>query len=302
MREVVLRLTRRRARLNSACGVVRSVSLLIEDYGDIRVVAPGGEAASGARAEEIDEAIVTLGFVEIQSRGRWARLRLCPESVAPIAFGRMMEWLIEAKIERFVLCCYRYGVWESRIFPCCKASLHQVASIVMEAKKVARGGDVRVRSIAAERVPAGPLQYALDFWRMTSGRWDAATPLFFRRALADRYALYECRSDHEFIFRAVGSGMPACALAALRASIGCRIEQLPDSAYGQSCAEFYQRSTAQGVPGLQEVDALVWWPQHGRLRRRYKRLLLPFRAADRERLLLCVTAEDLTIDLRTAAA
>jgi hypothetical protein len=282
---------------------VRSVSLLIEDYGDIRVLARGGEAANGVKLKEIDEAIITLGFVEIQSRGRWARLRLCPESVAPIAFGRMMEWLIEAKIERFVLCCYQYGGWESRILPLCKTSLHQLAGLVMEAKKAARGGDVRVRSIAAERTPAGPLQHALDFWRMTSGRWDAAaTGLFFRRALADRYALYECRSDREFIFRDVGSGMPACALAALRASIGCRIEQLPDGAYGQSCAESYERSTTQGVPGLQDVDALVWWPQHGRLRRRYKRLLLPFRAAGHERLLLCVTAEDLAIDLRTAVA
>jgi hypothetical protein len=215
----------------------------------------------------------------------------------------MMEWLIEAQIARFVLCCYQYGAWESRILPWCKASLHQLAGLVMEAKKAACGGDVRVRPIAAELTPAGPLQHALDFWRLTSGRWDAAaTALFFRRALADRYALYECRSDHEFIFRDVGSGMPACALAALRASIGCRIEQLPDSAYGQSCAEFYQRSTTQWVPGLQEVDALVWWPQHGRLRRRYRRLLLPFRAADRERLLLCVTAEDPTINLRMAVA
>jgi hypothetical protein len=282
---------------------VQSVSLLIKDHGQIRLVPQGADEASGFNPHDIDRAITMLGFVEIEPKRTWAKIRLCPESVAPVAFARMMEWLIDAPIERFDFCCYQNGAWQSRIFRLSKTSLHRVAALVRQAKDAVGRGDIRVRAIGADLTPTGPLRRALDFWRMMSGVWDAdAMSPFLKRALADRYALYECQSDRDFVFRAVGSGMPACALAALRASIGCRIEQLPDNAYGQSCAEFYQRSVEQSVPGLQDVDALVWWPQHGRLRRRYKRLLLPFRDADHQRLLLCVTAEDLTIDLRAAVA
>ncbi len=71
--------------------------------------------------------------------------------------------------------------------------------------------------------------------------------------------------------------------------------------YGWSCALAYERVLHRFSPDLQAVDAFVRWPETGRVRRRYKRLLMPFRTYAGEAHVLSATVEDPTIDLRTTA-
>ena len=80
--------------------------------------------------------------------------------------------------------------------------------------------------------------------------------------------------------------------------VGMRVEDQPDTVYGHSWAEVYRQAKEMGQPILDEVDAFVEWPVVGRERRRFQRLVLPFRMKCGDTYLLGTTLEDLSIDLR----
>jgi hypothetical protein len=53
-----------------------------------------------------------------------------------------------------------------------------------------------------------------------------------------------------------------------------------------------------GEPNLEDVDAVITWPQQPRISYRYRRLVLPFKGTQDSTLLLGATLVDPNIDLR----
>ena len=49
----------------------------------------------------------------------------------------------------------------------------------------------------------------------------------------------------------------------------------------RGCAQVYRDITQAFEPRSDELDAVAYWPGYGRLRSRYRRLMLPFRASER---------------------
>ena len=79
---------------------------------------------------------------------------------------------------------------------------------------------------------------------------------------------------------------------------GLRVEDQPDYAYGKWVSGPYRQVLSTGEPSLEDVDAVITWPQQPRTSYRYRRLVVPFKGESDSTLLLGVTLVDPDIDLR----
>ncbi len=75
----------------------------------------------------------------------------------------------------------------------------------------------------------------------------------------------------------IGDGFPDNMKDFLDASLGRRIDEQPDPIYARYCRDAYGTAADTEQPLLEEVDALLMLPGHGRVRRTYRRLILPFK-------------------------
>jgi hypothetical protein len=77
-----------------------------------------------------------------------------------------------------------------------------------------------------------------------------------------------------------------------------RIADWPDIAYGRWVEQSYRRAWQGAEPLIDDLDCIIQWPQLGRRRHRYTRLILPCRSASGSRRLLGAMRFDRNIDLR----
>jgi hypothetical protein len=284
-----------------------NASLLIDDSGDfweassveLRVQLNG----FGAGDAFPDYVVKNLGFVRIDRRRNSASVRFRPETVAPLAFARLMYWLAEEKVDRIAVSAYKEGQWRGFIHGDRLAAFRSISALVNSSDRNGNvASDVLTRPTAISSLPKDcPLLAAIALWEEIGGDWGRLKSVDeISAVLMDRFVLFECQSAGDFVVRDFGHGLPECAKDWLERAKGQRVQDQPDKRYGWSCALAYERTIQRLEPDLQDVDALVHWPGHGRLRRCYKRLLLPFKVGSRPAYLLSGTAEDSRIDLRTA--
>ncbi|MEQ1716132.1 MAG: hypothetical protein ABL907_09140 [Hyphomicrobium sp.] len=138
-----------------------------------------------------------------------------------------------------------------------------------------------------------PLQKALDYWR----NWPTIhNDTAFDRLLCDdlggRYVVFSRMIGGGALrITRVGAGLPTFAVKTLGLLQGRDTDLIhPDPAYGKACASAYAEALARWEPLIEDVEAKAFWPQFGRLRRRYTRLILPFCASDSH----CVLSATLT--------
>lgn len=259
----------------------------------------------GAGFDFIDYAIKNLGFVGVSRRGSSAAtIRLRPQTVAPMAFARLIHWLSEERFARMLVSTYTLGGWQHSLHGSTLAAYRAITAAMRGADRDGNfDSDVLSRPTDISLLPEGnPLREAFELWRSVSGEWQGEARLAqLGKILSNRYVLFELRVGGEFVVREFGGGLPDCAVAWLRWAIGQRVQDQPDKQYGWSCALAYEASVQRGEPALQDVDAYVQWWQRERERRRYKRLLLPFSAGSSPpAYLLSASVEDTSIDLRSA--
>src|SRR5262249_8019831 len=147
----------------------------------------------------------------------------------------------------------------------------------------ARDGDFLQENLPLDSLPyASPLREVLNLWHASGGKFDRdrLTPLL-ERALHGRYVLVEAAADRpSLLIKDIGSGLRRPAQHWLARSIGNRVEDQPDYAYGKWVAGTYRDVLTKGEPDLGDVDAVISFPQEARQSFRYRRLLLPFTAEE----------------------
>lgn len=252
----------------------------------------------------VDYAIRNLGYVGIERRSTSAAaIKFRPQTIAPMAFASLMHWLSEQRFVRLLLSTYKERGWYHSLHGGMLPAYLAITEAVRSADRDGNFDDAVLARPANFKLleENNPLQQAVHYWREFGGKWDQNRSLKeLSRILSDRFVLFEMRAGGEFIVRDFGNGMPDCAKSWLRSAEGQRVQDQPDKQYGWSCALAYEASVQRGEPSLQDVDAYVQWSRE-RQRRRYKRLLLPFMAGKyRPTYLLSATAEDTSIDLRSA--
>jgi hypothetical protein len=263
-------------------------------------------ARFGAAADDAsfcEYAVKKLGFVRVETRQKAAIVQLHPARVAPQAFTHLMDWLVSKELDRVLFCnCSEEG--GSTLFGDKNEAFRQIASIVSSSARDGSGvGDILLRPFEANELSAtDPMRQMIDVWQANSGRWNKAALIpVIRQFLSDRYIIFEHSDTGDFIFRDFGESLPRFAAAWIKEQgTGRAVQHQPDREYGWSCALAYESVLHRFSPDLQDVDAFVRWPGAGRVRRRYKRLLLPFWAKTGHAYVLSATAEDPSIDLRAA--
>jgi hypothetical protein len=252
----------------------------------------------------LDFLIRNCGFAAVRQLGNNAQVRFRPFTLTEPAFYGLGYLLYHLPWQRAMASIYVDEAWRDEILPWDhRGALEYIAEIVNEhqlrlSEKVLR----RARPLGT--IPTGsPMDWAFHVWRH---RPDLAPSEHRGRILTDvirgRYAWIDAYGPgRELIMAEVGGGFPAPVHAALEPALGARIEDQPDNAFGRYCAEAYGKVARSGEPLLEDIDAMVTPPNGEPVRRRYSRLILPFRVSDDHTRLLGISFENLAIDLRRRA-
>lgn len=244
--------------------------------------------------------VKNLGFVAAKQGDTGLQVWLRPSHVAPVALAAVLFWLAEQKSARIGVSRYGDHRWSHEIHPSREMAIQAIVALVNSAQ-AQRQDAVRSRSQEPISLPtSSPLRPSLEHWlaslgRLHHGRLESVTC----HAAENRYILLHApSSSSRILIKEVGQGMPACAKHWLSRGIGMRLEDQPDTSYGRLCAKAYREAKDRRQPVLDEIDAVVDWPDFGRQRRRYRRLILPFQATNGDVYLLGTSFEDPRIDLR----
>src|SRR6185503_13052196 len=103
-----------------------------------------------------------------------------------------------------------------------------------------------------------PLRAMLDIWTDSKGIFDAERlhPLL-EKALDGRFVMAEVTpGSSNLLIKNIGSGLRKPAQHWLARSIGLRVEDQPDYAYGKWVARSYRNVINSGQPDFGDVDAV----------------------------------------------
>jgi hypothetical protein len=240
-----------------------------------------------------------LGFVAVTENSGSLRLRLRPSIVSQTALSGLLYWLHDQTIER-VMISLLDGDWSHELVRTREGVVRRLLAHVKVNLEDRRGDFLnRPRPLhALER--SSPLRGLLDAWADCNGKYDAERlrPVI-EKAVNGRFVLVEASPSAPGLFiKDVGGGLTNTGKYWLSRSIGLRVEDQPDYAYGKWVAEPYRQVLNTGEPNLEDVDAVITWPGNPRRSYRYRRLVVPFNSAPDSTLLLGVTLVDPNIDLR----
>jgi hypothetical protein len=244
-------------------------------------------------------AVRNLGFIAVSETATMARIRLRPSIVSPVAFSSLVYWLHDRPKDRFVL-SFLESEWSHEVLGGRKEVLRKLMQRI-DARGNGREGDFLQAPRPLHMLArSSPLRAMLEIWSDSGGKYDRERlhPLL-EKALDGRFVVAEAKDGGpDLMIKDVGSGMRGAARLWLSRSIGLRVEDQPDYAYGKWVAGAYRDVLVKGEPDLGDVDAVISFPHEARQSYRYRRLLLPFVADGTSNIVLCTSLLDPDINLR----
>jgi hypothetical protein len=240
-----------------------------------------------------------LGYVAVSETETMARIRLRPSIVSPVAFSALLYWLHDRPKDRFVL-SFLESEWSHEVLGGRDDVIRRLLQRI-EARSNEREGDfLQVPRPLHLLSGSSPLRAMLSIWSDSGGKYDRERlhPLL-EKALDGRFVVAEAKEGRsELVIKDIGSGLRKPAQHWLSRSIGLRVEDQPDYAYGKWVAGSYRDVLRKREPDLGDVDAVIAFPQAARQSFRYRRLLLPFVGDGTSNIVLCTSLVDPDINLR----
>ena len=135
------------------------------------------------------------------------------------------------------------------------------------------------------------------YWQKWSAEHDEVSfDKLLNEELAGRFVIFSA-VESGWRIRRVGAGLPEFARKTLIALKNAGTSVIhPDADYRTGCATAYSTALERWEPLAEEVEAKAFWPEFGRLRRRYTRLILPIPTNGRR----CVLSATLPTSRRVA--
>jgi hypothetical protein len=250
-------------------------------------------------SDELSKYVVrNLGFISATGGDGSVRLRLRPAVVSPTALSALFYWLHDQAAERVLISCLDRD-WSHELVRSCDDAMR---TLLARVKYTApdREGDFLNRPKALHDLPdTSPLHAVLAAWSESGGKFnrDRLFPVL-DKVLNGRFVLFEAAPNSRNVHvKDVGAGFGKSAGYWLTRTKGLRVEDQPDYAYGKWVAEAYRQVLATREPSLEDVDAVITWPQQPRISYCYRRLLVPFEERE-STLVLSATVIDPQINLR----
>lgn len=249
--------------------------------------------------EFVDYAVTNLGFVAIHGYGSSCQVRLRPSLITDVCWRAVRRWLSGASAERVVVTWFE-SEWAYELIRNGDSAVRRIEGLIATAGS-ARPADFLSRSIPVDELhPTSPLGEIVRNWpeyAVPSGQ--QALMQLLQATLGSRYIVVK-RSEtrDKIVFKEVGAGLFSEYETWRNCAIGAPMEEMPDRAYGRWAARCYDNALQTNQPQIDDVDAIVRWPHAGRMRLRYKRVIVPINTATDSPMLLGGSFIDGTIDLR----
>jgi hypothetical protein len=270
--------------------------LLIDDRG--KVWEPHSLALRSRLRASIDDgelqefAILNLGFIGLAISKGSVRIQLRPVLAKPAALGALYLWLHQCAPERVVVTWYN-GRWQDEIIGWHHDGWRRITCLLERPEYPTQGfsrGTIPLDRLTTEN----PLRYVLeDASRLASIVANPAQTL--PAPLADRYLLLMEDDNRELRVCDFGSALMTRSPQWQRRARGRRVDDLPDWNYGQWVADAYRQAGRSGQPLLEEVAAVIDWPELGTLSHAYWRLIVPGVGSGARTRLLGVTLDDASV-------
>lgn len=273
---------------------------LINDAGRNLLPTERLQAAFGTRMpvdEFADFMVRNMGWVALR---RWAgalEVRARPAKARDLALAVAVERMRTCPAKAFFVSTFD-RTWSSHRFDDQSDAVVHLMATVGKARAAARDRDFLSRSQRrSELATISAESRLLEAWiggerrvkelsRLADTFFDGRFIVAGRDAAGDTCVLANGR-DFNLIGDAWMSRLPRF-----------RLVDWPDVAYGSWVERGYQEAWRSDAPSLDVLDCTIEWPQLGRKRHRYARILLPCRSDSGAKLLVGAMRNDPLIDLR----
>jgi hypothetical protein len=241
-----------------------------------------------------------LGFVAGRASGSNAALRLHLDVVSDIALAASFYWLSDHNPSRVLI----DFVSTSRPAEVCASAGAAIARLVDLTRGRDFGRHVAEKSCAVDQLPArSPLRGLVELWAANGGGFNQEALFdYAARRLLKRYLVVRLSGAKGLVIDTVGEGLHVPDRAWFKSAVGRPIEEQPDTSYWRWVARIQRAALYSNSPVVSDIDASIYWPSLGRVRRRYRRLLLPCTNADGTRLLFSANSSEGRVALRSQVA
>lgn len=241
-----------------------------------------------------------LGFVAGRTVGNKATIRLHLQVVSDVALAGAFYWLADHR-PMTVLIDF---VGENRPAEVCASTEATIARLVELTRKQDSSRNIAEKPCSLDRLSTeSPLRGLLEIWAKNQGHFNDS--LFIKYAsqhLLQRFLIVRQSRSDQLLFDTIGDGLHVPDKRWFKSAIGHPIEKQPDTEYWPWVARIHRAALRSNCPVLSDIDANIYWPSMGRVRRRYRRLLLPCTARDGTRFLFSANSAESRIALRDQVA
>lgn len=241
--------------------------------------------------EDLQTGLVrNLGFVAGRSVGRSAAVRLQLDLVSDVALAAAYYWLSDCQPAR-VLIDYLGTPRPAEVFTSAEAAISRLVRLMRD-RELTR--NVTENPCPVDQLAIGsPLRGLVELWSSNGGRYDAAAfREYASRRLLKRFLVVRQSGAEGLVFDTIGDGLHVPDRDWFKSAVGRPIEQQPDAPYWRWVAQIQRAALQADEPVLSDIDASIYWPSLGRVRRRYRRLLLPCTRKDGVRLLFSANSSE----------
>jgi len=241
-----------------------------------------------------------LGFVAGRASGTNAAVRLHLDVVSDIALAAAFYWLSDCDPARVLI----DFVGATRPAEVCTSAGAAIARLVDLTSGRDFGRHVAEKPWAVDQLPTkSPLLGLVELWASNGGRFDRQGFFDYAgRRLLKRFLVVRESAAKGLVIDTIGDGLHVPDRAWFKSAVGRPIEEQPDTSYWRWVARIQREALHSNSPVVSDIDASIYWPSLGRVRRRYRRLLLPCTAADGTRLLFSANSSERSVALRGEVA
>jgi hypothetical protein len=241
-----------------------------------------------------------LGFVAIRACRQRFTLRLHVQVVSSVALAAAFYWLFDHRPGSVVI----DFVGEDRPAEIYPSTDEAIARLIRLTRWNELNKKVAEKPCPLDQLsPQSPLHGLLRLWQENRGRFNAPALIdYASQHLASRFiVIRQCAFDR-LLFHILGEGLHVPDRSWLKSAVGRPVEDQPDAEYWGWVAQTYRETLSTNRPGLSDIDADIFWPSRGWVRRRYRRLRLPCTATDGARYLFSANSAESGVALRTQVA
>jgi hypothetical protein len=249
--------------------------------------------------EFVGYVVRNLGFVALNEYGTSCQIRLNPSLTLPQTIKSLANWLGRYSFRRLAVTWFGKD-WHYELFAANVQALERITTLV-QTSQTGRPGELLSRQVPIEAIPRDSLLgVLLESWpQLIETSPSPALWNLMQKLLGERYVVVRRNPNSgRLVFSEVGKDMFIQQLPRNGPIVGTPLDDQPDKAYGKWVLDSYQRAIGANRPQIEDCDHIVQWPERGRSRVRYRRLIFPLTTEAEAPVLLAGSIIDPSIDLR----